>query len=62
MSEGLNAHEIAKNLPPELRGISITVLERTDSTNTRMRELASLGAEHMSLLCANEQTAGRGRR
>jgi BirA family transcriptional regulator, biotin operon repressor / biotin---[acetyl-CoA-carboxylase] ligase len=36
-------------------------LRRTDSTNTRARELAAGGAPHGTLVTAAEQTAGRGR-
>jgi BirA family transcriptional regulator, biotin operon repressor / biotin---[acetyl-CoA-carboxylase] ligase len=36
-------------------------LRRTDSTNTRARELAARGAPHGTLVTAAEQTAGRGR-
>jgi BirA family biotin operon repressor/biotin-[acetyl-CoA-carboxylase] ligase len=36
-------------------------LRRTDSTNTRARELAERGAPHGTLVTAAEQTAGRGR-
>jgi len=35
--------------------------ERVDSTNTRARELAAEGAEHGTVVTADEQTAGRGR-
>jgi BirA family transcriptional regulator, biotin operon repressor / biotin---[acetyl-CoA-carboxylase] ligase len=34
---------------------------RTDSTNTRARELAAAGAPHGTVVTADEQTAGRGR-
>jgi BirA family transcriptional regulator, biotin operon repressor / biotin---[acetyl-CoA-carboxylase] ligase len=34
---------------------------RTDSTNTRARELAAEGAPHGTVVTASEQTAGRGR-
>jgi BirA family biotin operon repressor/biotin-[acetyl-CoA-carboxylase] ligase len=34
---------------------------RTDSTNTRARELAAAGAPHGTVITADEQTAGRGR-
>jgi BirA family transcriptional regulator, biotin operon repressor / biotin---[acetyl-CoA-carboxylase] ligase len=34
---------------------------RTDSTNTRARELAAAGAPHGTVITASEQTAGRGR-
>jgi BirA family biotin operon repressor/biotin-[acetyl-CoA-carboxylase] ligase len=36
-------------------------LRRTDSTNTRARELAAAGAPHGTLVTASEQSAGRGR-
>ena len=36
-------------------------LRRTDSTNTRARELAAAGAPDGTLVTAGEQTAGRGR-
>ncbi|MFZ0089854.1 MAG: biotin--[acetyl-CoA-carboxylase] ligase [Solirubrobacteraceae bacterium] len=36
-------------------------LRRTESTNTRARELAAAGAPHGTLVTAAEQTAGRGR-
>jgi BirA family biotin operon repressor/biotin-[acetyl-CoA-carboxylase] ligase len=35
--------------------------DSTDSTNTRARELAAEGAEHGTVVTADEQTAGRGR-
>ena len=34
---------------------------KTDSTNTRARELAAAGASHGTVVTAGEQTAGRGR-
>ncbi|HEX5526280.1 MAG TPA: biotin--[acetyl-CoA-carboxylase] ligase [Solirubrobacterales bacterium] len=34
---------------------------RTDSTNTRARELAAAGAPHGTVITASEQSAGRGR-
>jgi BirA family biotin operon repressor/biotin-[acetyl-CoA-carboxylase] ligase len=36
-------------------------LRRTDSTNTRARELGAAGAPHGTLVTAGEQSAGRGR-
>lgn len=36
-------------------------LRRTDSTNTRARELAAAGAPHGTVVTAAEQSAGRGR-
>jgi BirA family transcriptional regulator, biotin operon repressor / biotin---[acetyl-CoA-carboxylase] ligase len=42
-------------------GVPRLHLRRTDSTNTRARELAAAGAPHGTLVTAGEQTAGRGR-
>ena len=61
MTDKLTPQEIAAYLPTYLRSADIIVLDRTDSTNTRLRELASQGARHASLLCASEQSSGRGR-
>ncbi|MGN0985681.1 MAG: biotin--[acetyl-CoA-carboxylase] ligase [Candidatus Enterenecus sp.] len=38
----------------------VTVLDRVDSTNTRLKELAEAGAPEFTALLAEEQTAGRG--
>ncbi|MDQ6606033.1 MAG: biotin--[acetyl-CoA-carboxylase] ligase [Actinomycetota bacterium] len=46
--------------PPSL-GYPRLHLRRTDSTNTRARELAAAGAPHGMLVTASEQSAGRGR-
>jgi BirA family biotin operon repressor/biotin-[acetyl-CoA-carboxylase] ligase len=46
--------------PPNL-GYPRLHLRRTDSTNTRARELAAAGAPHGMLVTASEQSAGRGR-
>jgi BirA family transcriptional regulator, biotin operon repressor / biotin---[acetyl-CoA-carboxylase] ligase len=47
--------------PPGRLGTPRLHLRRTDSTNTRARELALAGAPHGTLVTAGEQTAGRGR-
>ena len=39
----------------------LTVLEKTDSTNLRVKALALEGAPHGTVVIANEQTSGRGR-
>ncbi len=39
----------------------IVVLKQTDSTNLRLKEIASEGADEGTLVVASEQTAGRGR-
>jgi BirA family transcriptional regulator, biotin operon repressor / biotin---[acetyl-CoA-carboxylase] ligase len=46
---------------PGSLGLPRLHLRRTDSTNTRARELAARGAPHGTLVTAAEQTAGRGR-
>jgi BirA family transcriptional regulator, biotin operon repressor / biotin---[acetyl-CoA-carboxylase] ligase len=46
--------------PPAL-GYPRLHLRRTDSTNTRARELAASGVPHGMLVTADEQSAGRGR-
>lgn len=51
--------------PPRSRGSELgrprLHLRRTDSTNTRARQLAARGAPHGTLVTAAEQTSGRGR-
>ncbi len=47
--------------PPPGLGLPRLHLRRTDSTNTRARELAAGGAPHGTLVSAAEQTSGRGR-
>jgi BirA family biotin operon repressor/biotin-[acetyl-CoA-carboxylase] ligase len=42
-------------------GVPHRHFRRTDSTNTRARELAATGAPHGTVVTATEQTAGRGR-
>ena len=46
---------------PQRLGRPRVHLRRTDSTNTRARELAARGAPHGTLVTAGEQTSGRGR-
>ena len=41
---------------------SVLCLDKIDSTNRKVRELADLGAPDGQVVIANEQTAGRGRR
>jgi len=47
--------------PPSSIGWPHRHYSRTDSTNTRARELAAAGAPHGTVVTAAEQTAGRGR-
>jgi BirA family biotin operon repressor/biotin-[acetyl-CoA-carboxylase] ligase len=48
-----------RTLPPPF---SLLALDRTDSTNDEARRAAQQGAGHGFVVCAVEQTAGRGRR
>lgn len=57
----MNAEQISALLPAgSLFAGKLTVLERTDSTNTRLRLLAEGGAPEGTAVIAAEQTAGRG--
>ncbi len=49
-------------LLPSLSGIDITALDVTDSTNEQAKKLARQGAVEFSLVIANEQTNGQGRK
>lgn len=46
----------------EWAGRRLVFYETTDSTNVRAKHLAEQGAEHGTLVVAEEQTAGRGRK
>lgn len=56
----LSAAGIEKYLTPEC-GAKLTVYKETDSTNTRLRELAANGAAEGTTVVAGMQTNGRGR-
>ena len=57
----MNAEQINALLPAgSLFTGRVTVLERTDSTNTQLRLLAEAGAPEGTAVAAKEQTAGRG--
>ena len=49
-------------LPPELQENEIILLKTVDSTNTYAKKLAADGARDGTLVIAEQQTAGRGRR
>ncbi|MDD5863461.1 MAG: biotin--[acetyl-CoA-carboxylase] ligase [Firmicutes bacterium] len=57
----LSAQGVGKYLKPEYRNLEVTVLPTVPSTNARVRQLASEGAEEGRVVIAREQTAGRGR-
>lgn len=57
----LSAELISAELETSALGRSITVLNETDSTNNRAKELAAAGAVHGTVIAADTQSAGRGR-
>lgn len=54
--------EIASRISDGVFGQRVVSYEITDSTNTRAKQLAEEGAVHGTLVVANMQTAGKGRR
>lgn len=58
----LSAAGIRSTLQPAYRGYDIVVLDEVSSTNSYAIELALKGAGDGTLIVANRQTAGRGRR
>lgn len=54
--------EIRKHLKTKWAGRNIVCRELVDSTNTLAKELAEVGASEGTLVIAEEQTGGRGRR
>ncbi len=62
-SDPITADEIRKGLCTKVFGKqNIIYLKETDSTNTRAKELAAEGAPEGTLVIAEKQTKGRGRR
>ena len=57
-----NKRELEQGLKTKTMGQSIYFYEETDTTNNRARELALEGASEGTLVVAEKQTAGRGRR
>ncbi len=54
--------EVASRISDGVFGQRVVSYEITDSTNTRAKQLAEEGAVHGTLVVANMQTAGKGRR
>lgn len=54
--------EIESRLDTEIMGRCCVCYEETDSTNTRAKQLAEEGKPHGTLVCAERQTGGKGRR
>lgn len=61
-SDVLSAEGIRSYLPDTLRAQPLTVYKVIDSTNSQAKRLALEGAPHGTILVAEEQSAGRGRR
>ena len=59
--ELIEAESIKANLPRGFDGVSIKVVDKTESTNSLLRSLADAGAPSGTVVIAREQTAGRGR-
>ncbi len=57
----LSAHSIKPFLPEALKEIDLVILDKTTSTNTVAKQLASEGKAEMTVVIANEQTEGKGR-
>jgi BirA family biotin operon repressor/biotin-[acetyl-CoA-carboxylase] ligase len=62
VNDELNPEAIRKGLGQSLFATHIVYLETVDSTNRLAKELASGGAAEGTIVIAEEQTAGRGRR
>lgn len=54
--------EIGSRLRTKIMGRTCVCYDSTDSTNIQAKRLAEEGAPHGTLVCAETQTAGRGRR
>ena len=54
--------EIGSRLKTKVMGRSCVCFDTTDSTNIQAKRLAEEGAPHGTLVCAERQTEGRGRR
>ena len=57
----LDRERIKSLLPDSCRDMEILVFDTIGSTNTEAKRLVSDGAKRNMLICAEEQTAGRGR-
>lgn len=58
----MTEYEIQSRLSSHWMGNRIVCLDKTGSTNTEAKKLAEDGAEHGTVVIAQQQTAGRGRR
>ena len=58
----MTAVEIGSRLKTKIMGRCCICYQETDSTNTRAKQLAEEGKPHGTLVCAERQTGGKGRR
>lgn len=58
----MTAAEVGSLLTTQVMGRTCVCCEETDSTNTRASQLAEDGSPHGTLVCAEKQTLGKGRR
>lgn len=58
----LSKEEIESQMQTECFGKRVVYYEETDSTNTRVKQLAEQGEWHGTLVVADRQSAGKGRR
>lgn len=58
----MTSEEIRSHLTTEVIGRCCVFYEETDSTNTQAKQLAEEGKPHGTLVCAERQTGGKGRR
>lgn len=58
----LSKEEIESQMQTECFGKHVVYYEETDSTNTRVKQLAEHGERHGTLVVADRQSAGKGRR
>lgn len=58
----LSADDIESSLSTSWLGRTVKVMKSVDSTNLEARRLAEAGASHGTLVAAEEQTSGKGRR
>lgn len=62
MSDVLSKEEILSNMETRWAGANVVYFDKTDSTNIQARKQADLGAPHGTLVVADRQEGGKGRR
>lgn len=62
ISDVLSKEELESSMDTEWAGCAAEYFDKVDSTNTKAKELAERGAVHGTLVVADDQTMGKGRR